>query len=186
MIDGSARKALDCMGLMTLEDGQRWSDTAARLPARERRGRSSIRAGRCGSSGLRRREVRGRRRTVAALLLSVLYAQAPRGARLYVGASDEDQAAELVDAARGLIDRTPELAGLFHVTELAITALQSGASVTALPADASAIGKRAYMIILDEVANWPETRKARRFWSTLMSGNRKTGRVPDDRAVQLR
>lgn len=160
------------MGLMTLEEGQRWSDTAAGFQLEH--ARAILDTG----GPVRQFWVeapRGSRKTTdcAALLLSVLYAQAPRGARLYVGASDEDQAAELVDAARGLIDRTPELAGLFHVTELTITALQSGASVTALPADASAFGKRAYMIILDEVSNWPETRKARRFWSTLMSGNRK-------------
>jgi hypothetical protein len=49
----------------------------------------------------------------------------------------------------------------------------NGASVPALAADASAMGKRAWMITLDEVANWPETRKARRFWGMLTSGNRK-------------
>ena len=35
------------------------------------------------------------------------------------------------------------------------------------------MGKRAWLLILDEVANWPETRKARRFWGVLTSGNRK-------------
>ena len=93
--------------------------------------------------------------------------------RSYVGASDEDQAAELIDAARGLIERTPEMAGEFTVNELVITSTRTGASVTALPADSSAFGKRAYLIVLDEVSNWSETKKHRRFWSVLMSGNRK-------------
>ena len=35
-------------------------------------------------------------------------------ARLYVGASDEEQAQELIDAALGLIERTPELARVFR------------------------------------------------------------------------
>lgn len=81
----------------------------------------------------------------------------------------------MIDAARGLIARTPELAGLFTVTGLEVTAQESGASFVALAADASAMGKRAYMIVLDEVAAWPQTRKARTFWSTMMSGNRKLG-----------
>ena len=38
------------------------------------------------------------------------------------------------------------------------------------------------MITLDEVANWPETRKARRFWGVLTSGNRK---IADCRTVVI-
>jgi len=46
------------------------------------------------------------------MLLAILYAQAPPMARLYVDASDEDQAQELIDAAAGLIARTGELEGI--------------------------------------------------------------------------
>ncbi len=118
---------------------------------------------------------RGARKTtdLAGIQLAALYAQAPPMARLYVGASDEEQAQELIDAALGLIERTPELAGVFRTGELEITNAANGASVRALAADASAMGKRAWMITLDEVANWPETRKAKRFWGVLTSGNRK-------------
>lgn len=52
----------------------------------------------------------------------------------------------------------------------------------ALAADASAMGNRAWMITLDEVANWPETRKAIRFWGPLTSGNRK---ITDCRTVVI-
>lgn len=38
------------------------------------------------------------------------------------------------------------------------------------------------MITLDEVANWPETRKARKFWGVLTSGNRK---IADCRTVVI-
>jgi len=110
---------------------------------------------------------------LAGIQLAALYTQAPPMGRLYVGASDEEQAQELIDAALGLIERTPELAGSFRTGELEITCTTNGASVRALAADASAMGKRAWMITLDEVANWPETRKARRFWGVLTSGNRK-------------
>lgn len=97
-------------------------------------------------------------------------------------ASDEEQAQEPIDAALGLIERTPELAGVFRTGELEIVNIRNGASVRVLAADASAMGKRAWMITLDEVANWPETRKARRFWSVLTSGNRK---IADCRTVVI-
>ena len=66
---------------------------------------------------------RGARKTtdLAGIQLAALYAQAPPMARLYVGASDEEQAQELIDAALGLVERTPELAGVFRTGELEIT-----------------------------------------------------------------
>jgi hypothetical protein len=167
----SDQQALDILSLMVLESGTRWGESAAPFQIEN-------------AAAILAREAplqhwiempRGARKTtdVAGIVLAALYAQAPRSARVYVGASDEDQARELVDAAEGLIERTPELAGQFRVTGLEITCLKTGASMRALAADASAMGKRAWMIILDEVGNWPETRKARKFWSTLISGNRK-------------
>ncbi len=168
----SAQKALDALSLMVLEDGHRWHETAAAYQWANARAILSM------DGPVRQHWIelpRGARKTtdLAGLLLAILYAQAPAMARLYVGASDEEQAAELIDAAHGLIERTPELQGQFRPGELEITSTRTGATVTALAADASAMGKRAWMIVLDEVANWPETRKARRFWGVLTSGNRK-------------
>ena len=166
------RRALDVLSLMTLEDGRRWGETAA--PYQWENARAILDTG----AVVRQHWIelpRGARKTtdLAGIQLAALYAQAPAMARLYVGASDEEQAQELIDAALGLIERTPELEGVFRTGELEITNAANGASVRALAADASAMGKRAWMITLDEVANWPETRKARRFWGVLTSGNRK-------------
>ena len=168
----ASQRALDVLSLMTLEDGHRWGETAA--PFQWDNARAILDMG----SEVRQHWIelpRGARKTtdLAGIQLAALYAQAPPMARMYVGASDEEQAQELIDAALGLIERTPELAGVFRTGELEITNAANGASVRALAADASAMGKRAWMITLDEVANWPETRKARRFWGVLMSGNRK-------------
>jgi hypothetical protein len=176
-----AQTALDVLSLMVLEDGLRWGETAAAYQWRNARAILDPEA--------EPRQTwielpRGARKTtdLAGMLLALLYAQAPAMGRLYVGASDLDQARELIDAASGLITRTPELDGIFRVGELEISCLRSGASVRALAADASAMGKRAWLIVLDEVANWPETRKARRFWGVLMSGNRK---IPGCRTVVI-
>lgn len=167
-----AQTALDVLSLMVLEDGRRWGETAADYQW------TNAKAILAPDAEPRQHWIelpRGARKTtdLAGMLLALLYAQAPPMARLYVGASDEEQAAELIDAASGLISRTPELDGIYRVGELEITCIRSGASVRALAADASAMGKRAWLIVLDEVGNWPETRKARRFWGVLTSGNRK-------------
>lgn len=157
---------------MVMEDGRPWVETAAPYQ------RTNALAILDPAAEVKQHWLtmpRGARKTtdLAGLLLSLLLTQAPPMARAYVGASDEDQARDLLDAALGLISRTPGLAAAFRVTELEIVALHNGASVTALPADASAMGKRAWFICLDEVANWPDTRRARRFWGTLTSGGRK-------------
>jgi hypothetical protein len=157
---------------MVLETGERWGATAADYQ------RHHARAILGPDSEVRQFWIelpRGARKTtdLAGLMLAILYVQAPPMARLYVGASDEEQAAELIDAANGLIARTPELEGVFQAGELEITCRRSGASLRALAADASAMGKRAWLIVLDEVCNWPDTRKGKRFWGVLMSGNRK-------------
>ena len=167
-----AQKTLDVLSLMVLEDGKRWGQTAA--PYQWRHARAILDP----DGEVRQFWIelpRGARKTtdLAGLMLAILYVQAPRMSRLYVGASDEDQAAELIYAAHGLIARTPELEGVFAAGELEITCKHSGASLRALAADASAMGKRAWLIVLDEVCNWPDTRKGRRFWGVLMSGNRK-------------
>ncbi len=177
----TGQKALDVLSLMTLEDGRRWGETAAPFQWANARAILDM------TSEPRQHWIelpRGARKTtdLAGIQLAALYAQAPPMARLYVGASDEEQAQELIDAALGLIERTPELAGVFRTGELEITNAANGASVRALAADASAMGKRAWMITLDEVANWPETRKAKRFWGVLTSGNRK---IADCRTVVI-
>jgi hypothetical protein len=168
----TTQTALDVLSLMVLEDGQRWGQSAADFQW------ANARAILDPDAEPRQTWIempRGSRKTtdLAGIHLALLYAQAPPMARLYVGASDEEQAQELIDAALGLIERTPQLAGVFRTGEFEITCTTNGASVQALAADASAMGKRAWMITLDEVANWPETRKARRFWGVLTSGNRK-------------
>ena len=97
-------------------------------------------------------------------------------------ASDRDQAALLIDAAAGLIDGTPALAAVLSVNAYKITA-QSGATVEVIPADgASAFGLRPSLVVVDEFAQWPETRNARRVWLALISS---VGKVPGCRLVVL-
>lgn len=108
-MDAAARKALDIMGLCRLEDGRTFADTAA--PFQLEHAAAILDT----SDPVRQFWIeapRGSRKTtsLAALVIAVLRTQAPPMSRSYIGASDEDQAAELIDCARGLIERTPELA----------------------------------------------------------------------------
>ena len=168
----SAVLAFDALTCAVLESGRTWDATA------EDYQRTNARAILDLDDGVRQTWIelpRGARKTtdLAGILLCILLFQAPEMARIYVGASDEDQAAELIDAAEGLIARTPQYRGLFKVSGLEIEVVASGASVRALAGDLSAMGKRAYLLVLDEVANWPQTKRAKKFWTVLTSGNRK-------------
>lgn len=162
---------MDVLSGLVLEDGSLWAESAADFQVADALAILDDRA------ELRQHWLtrpRGARKTtdLAGVVIAVLIEQAPPEARIYIGASDGEQAAELVDAASGLIARTG-LGGALETTGLTISNRATGARCTALTADASAMGKRAYMIVLDEVANWPDTRGARRFWGVLTSGARK-------------
>jgi phage terminase large subunit-like protein len=106
-----AQTALDVLSLMVLEDGKRWGETAAGYQWQNAKAILDP------DAEARQHWIelpRGARKTtdLAGMLLAILYAQAPPMARLYVDASDEDQAQELIDAAAGLIARTGELEGI--------------------------------------------------------------------------
>lgn len=174
---------LDLLAGMVLEDGSLWADSAADFQVEDARAIADASPADGVSQHLLTRPRGGRKSTdVAALCLALLAEQAPAMARAYIGAADLEQAQEIIDAADGLIERTPALKALFSVSSLTVTNTRTGATLTALPADVSGFGKRAWLIVLDEVANWPQTRKHRKFWGVLMSGNRK---VPGCRTVVI-
>lgn len=109
---------------------------------------------------------------LAAIVLVLLDVQAPAGARCYSGAMDGDQAAELVDHAR-LIAQRSGLSRVFEITDRVIRHRAKDATLTALAADGSAIGKDAWLLVIDELGNFEETRRAKKFWTALISGARK-------------
>ena len=95
----------------------------------------------------------------------------------------KDQAALLLDAASGLVDRTPELNEVIEVQATKLVALRSGATVEIRSADAAhAYGLRPSFCVADEVAQWEETRRAKRLWTAIVSSLAK---VPGCRFVCL-
>lgn len=172
---------MELLATMVLEDERPWASSAA--PYQWDDARSILEPEDDVRQVFITRPRGGRKTTdLGAIVLAVLARQAPAHARCYVGASDEDQAQELIDAAEGIVKRTPGLSAVFKVTGLRITYLPSGSSVEALPADSSAMGKRPFFIVIDELANWPDTRKHRGFWDVMTSAARK---VPGCRLVAI-
>jgi hypothetical protein len=92
-------------------------------------------------------------------------------------AADADQARLLVDAMAGLIRRTPGLAGAFTVETRRVTAATTGATLEVLAADGpSAFGRLPHLVVMDELAVWPETENARQVFDAMLSAVPKTAR----------
>ena len=171
---------LDLLAGLILEDGRAWGEVAADFQVEDAEAIFEDDGPRW--HFLTRPRGGSKTTDLAGVSLAWLAAEAAPGARGYVVASDRDQAALLVDAAAGLVDRTPVLRGVVEVGAFKLTA-RSGASVEVLAADGpSAFGLRPALLVLDEFAQWPETRNARRVWSAVLSSAHK---VPGSRLVIL-
>jgi phage terminase large subunit-like protein len=120
---------------------------------------------------------------LAGISLVWLATFAAPGARGYVFAGSRDQAALLLDAASGLVDRTPELNDVIEVQATKLIALRTGATVEIRSADGGhAFGLRPSFCVVDELAQWEETRRARKLWTAIVSSLAK---VPGCRFICL-
>jgi phage terminase large subunit-like protein len=158
---------------LVLEDGRRWGEVALDRQVDDLRAVLNL-------SGRRYHFVtrpRGGSKTtdVAAAAVAVLALDAPPGSRSYAVAADADQARLLVDAMARLIARTPGLAGAFSVEARRVTATATGATLEALAADGpSAFGLLPHLVVMDELAVWPETDNARQVFDAMLSAVPKT------------
>jgi len=172
--------ALDLMSGLVLESGEQWGSVAVDWQIAD--------AEAIFETGGPRWHWQGRPRggskstDMMGVALAWLASEAPAGARGYIVAVDADQAGLDVDAASGLVDRTPAMRGAVDVQALKMVA-HSGASVEVLSADgASAFGLRPHLLIVEELAQWPSTRGYRRLWTAIISAMAK---VPGSRLVIL-
>ena len=175
-----ARRALDLMGLLVIENGQRWGDAADDVQRADAAAvldpASSVRYHWLGRS-------RGRSKTcdVAGMTIAAMLTQLPAGAPMYAAAADRDQGRLLADAIRGYAQRTPELAGQLDVQAARVTALRAGPSLEIMAADAaSAWGLRPHWLVCDELANWADVANSRAFYTALTTALPK---VPSSRLV---
>jgi phage terminase large subunit-like protein len=116
---------------------------------------------------------------LAAFSIAWLMCEATALAEGFAVAADEEQANRLLNKARGLVARTPELAGQVKVEAKRIVG-PNGASVQALAADvAGSEGLLTPWVVLDEVPNWASTPSARGMWTSIVSA------IPKWRGMRL-
>lgn len=159
---------LTLLSALVLEDGRRWGEAATEFQRADAEAALDLDGPRL--HFLTRPRGGSKTTDAAGVALAALITQAPPRATLHAFARDKDQAALLVDAIGSLVHRTG-LAGLVDVGAWAVTVPSTGARLIVESADAaSALGAIPYMVIVDELANWPTTRGARNLWEALVSG----------------
>ncbi len=158
------------MSSLVLEDGRRWGDAAT--PAQLDDALAAITGDQPYHYWTRSRGT-AKTSDSAGVGLSLLLA-APPGARLYIAAADQDQAALAHDSIHGYASRTPIIRGQLEIQARKVIATATGASLEVLASDAaSSWGLRPHVLILDEFSAWPDTPGPRRFWESLSSAMAK-------------
>lgn len=172
--------ALELLAALPLEDGSRWGERAHPFQISDARAVLN-------PVGPRRHYLlrgRGMSKTsdVAAIVLVLLLTDAPAGSSSHVYAADEEQAALTMEALRGFIDRA-QLSAQLRVSARSVTSTANAAQLVVETGDgASALGKRPWLTVVDELAAWPNTQNHRTLWSAIVSAVPK---VPGSRLIVI-
>lgn len=171
-INAEARglRPLDVLAGLVLEDGQTWGQVAEDWQRADAEALLDLSAGAPRLHFLTRPRGGSKTTDTGAASLAALICQAPERSTSHAFARDRDQAARLVDVIGGLVARTG-LAGLVDVGSWAVTVRSTGARLSVESADAaSAHGALPWLVLVDELAQWPETRGAQALWQAIVSG----------------
>lgn len=175
-------EALDLLAALVLEDGSRWGEVAADFQWEDAEAVLT-------SSGpspyhfLTRARGGSKTADLAGIAVAAMLAQLPAGSRLYGLARDRDQGRLLLDSVEGFRQRTPLLQGALEVGQWRVTATRGGSTFEVLAADApGAWGLRPALLIVDEIAQWPDTPSARQLWEAGVTSMHK---VPGSRLAVL-
>ena len=165
-----------------LEDGRRWGDAAA--PFQWQDARAVLDPSSLTPYHFQTR-ARGGSKTSdeAGATIAAMLTQLGPGSRGYGVAADAEQARLLVTAIAGFARRTPELRDALRIDAHRVTAVRSGVTFETLPADAaSSWGLLPSWVVIDELAQWPETAGAQEVFDAVTSAAAK---VADARLVVL-
>ncbi len=168
---------------LVLEDGRCWGEVAADWQVADAMAVLDRRPPAPRMHYLTRPRGGSKTTDLAAVGIAWLLEQSCPGEQGYVVASDEDQAADLLLALGGLARRTDGVGASLRVEKGRAVRPSTGAALNVLAADGpSAYGKRPALTIVDEFAQWPDTRNARSVWEAVTSAVPK---VPGGRLVIL-
>jgi hypothetical protein len=105
----------------------------------------------------------------AGILLALLVTEAPPRSRSFAYAADEGQAALVVDSIGGYVERSG-LGDLVEVGARSAVYKATGATISIESSDAaSAFGRRPWMVLVDELAEWPVAGNHQRLWAAIVS-----------------
>lgn len=164
----SERRALEVLASLVLEDGRRWGEAAEPWQWADAGAVLDL-------SGPRfhyQTRPRGASKTTdaGAVVTAALLEQLPPVSESLAYAADRDQAALIVTSIGGFVRRTPGLSQLLKVDNYRVTNKRTGAWLSVEAADdASAWGKRPHLVLVDEWAQWMETRRPRALWTAIFS-----------------
>jgi hypothetical protein len=110
-------------------------------------------------------------RDVSGLSVVALLTQLPPGATGYCAASDADQAGLIRQSIADFVANTPGLAGEVTVESRRVVATKRQTELVILAADtAGSHGLRPHWLVVDELANWPDSERHRDFFDSLWAG----------------
>ena len=175
------REALEVLDGLVLEDGRRWGEAAVSWQRGDARAVLDVEAERL--HYLTRPRGGSKTTDLAGVSLAALLVQAPARSRSYGYAADRAQAGLLLDGLAGFVQRTPGLAGAVTVESHRAVMNATGATLAVESSDdASSWGRRPWLTVVDELAQWPDTPRPRRLWASVVSALPK---VADSRLVVL-
>ena len=172
---------IDLLSGLVLEDGRLWGQVAASFQWDDARAIFDPTA--APWHFLTRPRGGSKSTDLAAVLLVWLVCIAMAGEKGYIAAADKGQSKfAVLDALSGFVNRTPSLRNHVTIQSDKVVA-KSGATIEVLAADsASAHGLRPSFVVIDEVAQWADTRNTKKMWAALVSALAK---VPGCRFVVL-
>lgn len=172
--DDIVTTAYDILYGLELEDGRLWGEAAIEWQLND--AQHILLPGYKQANFLTRPRGGSKSTDIAGYGLGWLVAEAPPRMHSYVVATAEEQSKEVLDAAEGFIARTPGLSDYVMCESNTIFAA-NGAQFHVLTSDGSSAwgkGRDTAFIILDEFAQWPETKKYRKLWVAMLTATQKT------------
>jgi hypothetical protein len=162
--------ALDLLAGLVLENGRRWAAAAEAIQWVD--ARAILEPGDIPYHFLTRARGRSKTTDLAGMTLAVMLTQAGPGDRLYATAADKAQGGLLINSMRGFAERSG-LAHLLRFDQFKVTV--PGGAVLEVLGDvvAGSYGRGPYFVVVDEIAQWPNTSRAEERFDAIYSSMHK-------------
>lgn len=167
------------LSALRLESGRRWGEAATDWQVSDAK---AILEGDIRRHFLTRPRGGSKTSDLAGVSIALML-EAPQSSRSFAFAADKDQAGLLMDGIKGFLGRTSEVRGALETESWKLRNPKTDATLRIMSSDeASAWGLRPWLLIIDEFANWRDTKGPRELWRAAFSSLPK---VADSQLVVL-